>query len=106
MAKYAVLWKFTEGAVRSMVAGGHPSPHTTRTLIESVGGNLEVYYWIAGSSHDGIAIVDVPDSSSATALKLAFRNASVVEYIESYELVATEDIPELLGRVGGMEFPP
>jgi uncharacterized protein with GYD domain len=106
MPKYAVLWKFTDGAIQDMVNRQHPSPVTTRNLVESVAGNLEAYYWIVGSSHDGVAIIEFPDASTASAFKLAFRNASVIEHIETYELIAVEDIQDIMRRVGDIEFPP
>ena len=105
MPKYAVLWKFADGAIQAMVGAGHPSPATARSVVESLGGNLESYYWIAGSPHDGIAIVEVPDASTVAALKLAFRNALVVEYIEAFELIAVEDIQRLLDMVPRIDFP-
>jgi uncharacterized protein with GYD domain len=59
-----------EGTKGLLKDGGSKRLAAARTLIESLGGTLEVFYYAFGDT-DVIAIIDMPDPASAAAASLA-----------------------------------
>jgi uncharacterized protein with GYD domain len=75
MARYLFQVSYTaEGAKGLLKDGGSKRRQAAKTLIESVGGKMESFYFGFGTS-DAYVIVDIPDNVSAAALSVA-TNAS------------------------------
>jgi uncharacterized protein with GYD domain len=92
MAKYLVKAKYTATAgVRGLLEdGGTERVAAVRTLIESVGGTLEAFYFGLGEV-DAYVIADVPDTASGVALSLAV-SASGLATVETVLLITAEEI--------------
>ena len=73
MPKFLVEVKYSlDGAKGLMAEGGSSWVAASKTLIESLGGRLETFYFAFGEA-DGYIIVDMPDNISAAAAALAAR---------------------------------
>jgi uncharacterized protein with GYD domain len=68
-----------------------------RQVLDSVGGSLESIHWMFGP-HDGIAILDVPDSVTAAAVSIAVSSTGVFKHMETHELFTQEQLGETLGQ--------
>jgi uncharacterized protein with GYD domain len=70
MPKYLIQGSYsTEGAKGLMKDGGSKRRAAARTLIESLGGKLESFYFAFGKS-DVVAICEMPDANAAAAASL------------------------------------
>src|SRR5579875_1229104 len=66
MPKFAIFFTYNGDSIAAMLE--HPTDRQAeaRRAVESIGGRLDAYYWMFGP-HDGLAIVDAPDSATAGA---------------------------------------
>ena len=60
-------------------------------MIGSVGGSLESMYWMFGT-HDGMAIVDVPDSVSIAAVNVATLSTGTITHVQTQELLTQQQL--------------
>ncbi len=97
MPKYMVHASYTaEGAKGLLKEGGTSRRKATETLLASVGGKLEAFYFTFGDE-DAVLIVDVPDQVAATAIGLAV-NASGAVQTRTTVLIAPEEVDEATKR--------
>ena len=91
MAKYAILFAYSDDAVHNMLQ--HPSDRATavKALIEGAGGQLDDFFWMLGP-YDGIAIADMPDAQAIAATALAVISTHALKRFETYELIPHADI--------------
>ena len=68
-----------------------------RQLADSVGGSLESAYWMFGA-HDGIVIVDIPDSVRAAALSVAVGSTGAFKHLETHELLTQDQLGQILSH--------
>lgn len=97
MAKY--LWQVsytTEGAKGLLEEGGSGRREAIREMLESVGGNLEAFYFALGSD-DLVVIGELPDNVSAAALSLATAAGGAARS-RTTALLTPEDIDEASRR--------
>jgi uncharacterized protein with GYD domain len=66
-------------------------------VLDSVGGSLDSIYWMFGA-HDGIAIIDVPDSLTAAAVSLTAASSGAFKHMETHELFTQNQLSETLTR--------
>lgn len=89
MPKFLVEVKYSlDGAKGLLAEGGSSRVAASRTLIESLGGSLETFYFAFGES-DAYVIIDVPDNVSAAAAALITRASGGV--VSRMVLLATPD---------------
>ena len=75
MPKYLLDVSYTsEGAKGLMKDGGSKRQQVARTLVESLGGKIESFYYAFGKT-DVIVIADLPDQASAAACSLTLAGS-------------------------------
>ena len=79
-----------EGARGLMREGGSVRKSTVDTLVSSMGGKLETFYFAYGDA-DVYAIADMPDAASGIALSLTV-NASGAIRLSTIPLITPEEI--------------
>jgi uncharacterized protein with GYD domain len=78
MSKFLVEVKYSlDGAKGLMAEGGSSRVAASRTLVESLGGTLESFYFAFGDA-DAYIVVDMPDNVSAAAAALVARTSGGV----------------------------
>ena len=89
MPKYLALFTYTGDAKAAMIESPAEREPAVRAVLESVGASLDVMYWMFGK-HDGIAIVDAPDSLTMAAVSAAVNSTGAISS-ETHELFTAED---------------
>lgn len=90
MPKYMVAVSYTaDGTKGLMKDGGSKRRTAARTLVESVGGKLESFYFAFGDT-DAIVIADFPDAASAAACSLTTSASGAVKSKVTVLLTAEE----------------
>jgi uncharacterized protein with GYD domain len=77
-----------------MIANPADREPAIRTVLESVGAELEAFYWMFGS-HDGVAVVEAPDSVTMAGVSAAISSTGTVRS-ETHELFSGADIARIL----------
>jgi len=91
MPKYLVEASYTVEGVKGIQSGGGSSRRDAiAALAESVGGQLESFYFAFGE-RDVYTVVDLPDNESATAVALTV-NASGAVKVRTTVLVTPEEV--------------
>jgi uncharacterized protein with GYD domain len=91
MPKYLIEASYTvEGVKGVQSAGGSSRRDAIAALAESVGGQLESFYFAFGE-RDVYTVVDLPDNESATAVALTV-NASGAVKVRTTVLVTPEEV--------------
>ena len=90
MAKFAILFTYTPQAWASMIKNPSDRAAQGAAVAQAVGGKLESYYWMMGG-HDGIAIVEVPDTVSGAAISVAVNSTGNFASVSTHELLDGDD---------------
>jgi uncharacterized protein with GYD domain len=96
MAKYAIFFTYTSDAWARMINNPGDRTAAVRRLADSVGSSLESAYWMLGA-HDGIVIVDAPDSLHIAAVSVAVGSTGAFKHLETHELFTQDQLGQMLG---------
>jgi len=78
MPKYLFQTSYTgEGAKGLLKDGGSKRRQVAKTVVESVGGKLEAFYFAFGAT-DAYVVCDLPDNVSAAAVSVAAMSSGAV----------------------------
>lgn len=95
MPKYLALFSYSEESLAAMIENPAAEREPAiRSVLESVGARLETFYWMFGE-HDGIAVVDAPDSVTMAGVSAAISSTGTV-HSETHELFSSTDIRRIL----------
>jgi uncharacterized protein with GYD domain len=94
MPKYLALFSYSNEAMAAMIESPAEREPAVRAVLESVGARLEALYWMFGS-HDGIAIVDAPDSLTMAGVSAAVSSTGSIRS-ETHELFSAADVQQIL----------
>jgi uncharacterized protein with GYD domain len=97
MAKYAIFFTYSSEAWARMINNPGDRTAAVRQLTDSVGGSLESAYWMFGA-HDGIVIVDVPDSVRAAAVSVAVGSTGSFKHLETHEVFTQDELGQVLSH--------
>ena len=105
MPKYVSLFNFKGETLKAMMDNPADRAAAVRELAESAGGTLDAYYLMFGQ-FDGLAILEVPDSPSATALCLRVTSSGAFSHFETHELLPAEQVIPILEKAGELTYRP
>ncbi|MDQ6933537.1 MAG: GYD domain-containing protein [Candidatus Eremiobacteraeota bacterium] len=92
MAKFMIQASYnSEGAKGVLKAGGAARKAALATMIESLGGKLEAFYFAFGED-DVVLLVDVPDNVSAAAAAMTVAAGGALSRIRTTVLLTSEEI--------------
>ena len=78
MPHYLLTGSYTgDGAKALLAEGGSARKAQATALVKSLGGTIECFYFAYGSD-DVVAVIDMPDSASATAASLTISSSGRV----------------------------
>jgi uncharacterized protein with GYD domain len=93
--KYIVIFTYSNGTWARMIESPGDRTAAVQRTLESLGGSLECLYWEVGT-HDGYAIVELADSTSAEAMERAMSKAGALKSIETHELLSQKQLIDTL----------
>jgi uncharacterized protein with GYD domain len=91
VAKYLLLFSYTSNSAAGMAENSSDRVAAVSRVFSAAGGRLESMHWMLGP-HDGVAIVEVPDSTTMAAVSLIVRGTGALKSLETYQLLPPEDI--------------
>ncbi len=104
MPKYFVRASYTGDGVRGLrKEGGTARRAALEKACQSVGGRLEVFYYAFGDA-DVVAILDLPDNTTAAGLGLLVAEGGTVR-TETAVLLTPEEVDAAV-KIGGEYRPP
>jgi uncharacterized protein with GYD domain len=93
MPKFLVRGSYTAEGTRGLIAEGATSRRATVTqLIESLGGNVESFYYGFGDD-DVYVVVDAPSNAEVTAISLAVAASGAVK-LKTTVLMTPEEVEQ------------
>lgn len=98
MPKYLAQFSYSHEAMAAMIENPADRETAVRAILESVGAHLESLYWMFGA-HDGIAIVDAPDSVTMAGISAAVSSTGGLSS-ETHELFSSADVRQILATAG------
>ena len=96
MPKYLALFSYSHDAMAAMIENPADRETAVKRIMESVGGRMESLYWMFGS-HDGICILDAPDSVTMAGISAAVSSTGAI-HSETHELFSSADIGKILEK--------
>lgn len=103
MTKYLVLFTFKGETLKAFMRQPSDRAAVVDEAARSVGGRLESYYWMLGE-YDGLAILDLPDSTAAARLSMTISSSGAFTHLETHELFSAEQVLQLLQGPKGVEY--
>ena len=104
MPKYMLTVTYTtEGIKGLMKDGGSKRRAAARTLIESLGGKMESFYFTFGDT-DAVVIADFPDQGAAAASSLTVAGSGAVRGKVTV-LLTPEEIDQAVHKTGSYTPP-
>ena len=94
MPKYLALFSYTDTAMAAMIENPADREPAIERVLDSVGARLESFYWMFGP-HDGIAIVDAPDSVTMAARSAAVSSTGAIRS-QTHQLFTDDDVHHIL----------
>ena len=91
MPKYMTRMCYSTGSWARMINSNGDRTKALRCLMEALGGILECLYWQFGTE-DALAIVDLPDSVSASALTAAVTKTGAFKKVQTHELLTQDQL--------------
>jgi uncharacterized protein with GYD domain len=98
MPKYLALFSYSDTAMAAMIENPADRESAVQRVVDSVGARLETMYWMFGA-HDGIAVVEAPDSVTMAGISTAIRSTGAVRS-ETHELFSSADVRNILEKAG------
>jgi len=95
MAKYVILEHFTDQGVRNMGDSVEGSKRF-RARVAQMGGRVDVLLWTMGR-YDVVAVVDLPDDETASAIALRAQRGGNVRG-ETLRAFTAEEVAGILSR--------
>jgi uncharacterized protein with GYD domain len=97
MPKFVTLFSLTSDSLARLIEHPNDRRGPVGRLAEAAGGRLEAYYWMFGQ-YDGMAIFDMPDSTTQAALVLAVSSSGVFRQAETHELIEADALVAILQK--------
>ena len=85
MPRYITFFSYTSASAKALIDRPTDRAAAVKTLVESLGGKLEGFYWMQGD-HDGFLIANLPDGARAAALSAAVASTGAVTGMKSHEI--------------------
>jgi len=95
MPKFLIQAKYTPEGMKGLVqdsASGRRADVTT--AVKALGGKVEAFYYVLGDE-DAVAILDLPDNTSAAAFAVATTGTGAVR-VRTTPLLTVEEVDQAL----------
>ena len=97
MATYLFRFGYTPESWAALIEHPEDRREMLATRIFSFGGQLQGF-WYSFGRHDGYALAELPDNTSAAAVLAAVTATGALTHLEAIPLIAADEMLEALGR--------
>ncbi len=105
MAYYLIQAAYTREAWAAMVKNPQNREEAIKPVIERLGGSVKGL-WLAFGEYDAVAIVEMPDNTSAAAFSVAAAAAGAVKGFRTTPLMTVEEGFEAMKKAGDIGYRP
>jgi uncharacterized protein with GYD domain len=105
MARYLVQASYSQQGISDMIKNPHDRAASVRPVLERMGGSVEAFYFALGD-FDIVAIFDVPDNVSATALAMAIGASGGLKDYKTTVLIPMDEAAEAMRKAGTIGYQP
>ena len=105
MPHYLLQASYTAQGVSGLVSSPEDRSAAIRSLIESVGGRMESYYYAFGDS-DVVAIFEMPDNVTMAALSMAAGASGAISNLKTTVLIPISEGVEAARKAAGINYRP
>lgn len=95
MSKFLIEGKYSSGSWARMIGRHDDRTQAARSLMQSLGGELDQLYWDAGSAA-AYALADLPDSVTTEAIITALDGTGAFRSVEAHQLLTQEQLRDAL----------
>ena len=103
MPRYMVQFAYTAAAWTALTKNPQNRAEGLNALAQRMGGRLLDLYYCFGE-YDGVAILELPDDTSATATVLAAVAPGHVKSIRTTRLMSVEETMEAMRKAGSATY--
>ena len=103
MAMYMVQFTYTSEAWDEMVKKPQDRTIPSRDLVQKLGGKLLGLYYSLGK-YDGIALFEIPDDISASAVGLTVKASGIMKANKITRLFTMDETLEAMRKAGSSPF--
>ena len=103
MATYMVQFTYTPEAWATMIQKPQDRSIPSQELVQRLGGKLLSLYYALGA-YDGIALIEVPDDITASAVSLAVKASGIMKVNEVTRLFTMSEGMEAMRKAAGGAF--
>ena len=103
MSKYLIQLAYTSDAWATQVKNPKSALDRATTVIESLGGKIESFYYAFGE-YDVVAIIQFPDNASAGAFSVAASAGGAVKAIKMTPLMTIDEGMDMMRKASGAGY--
>ena len=103
MALYMVQMTYTSEAWAALIKRPQDRTIPSKDLVQELGGKLLGLYYSLGK-YDGMALFEVPDDISASAVGLAVKASGIMQVNEITRLFTMDEALEAMRKAGNSPF--
>jgi uncharacterized protein with GYD domain len=104
MAFYLIQASYTPQSVAAMIKSPQDRAAAVRPMIERAGGKLQGL-WFAFGEFDIVAIAEMPDNVSATAISMAIGASGAMSSYRSTPLMTSAEAVEAMKKAAAAAYP-
>lgn len=105
MPMYLVHFSYTPESWKKLIENPEDRRGPVSKLAEGVGGKLQGL-WYAFGEHDGYALVEAPENTSAAAVSVAAAAGAGIRSIQTTVLMTVDELLEALKKAGELTYRP
>ena len=105
MAHYMLQFSYNSESISELIKNPQDRSGQARALVEGLGGRLETFYYTFGD-YDGLAIAELPDSSSAAAASMALAASGGFTAAKTTVLITMGEAVEAMKKANGLGYQP
>ena len=105
MPKFITFFSYNSVSAKAMIDRPSDRSAAAKGLVESLGGQMESFYWMQGK-HDGFLVYSLPDSVSSAALSLAVASTGAISGIQSHQIYDGDEQAAIVAAANKVTYKP
>ena len=105
MAHYMIGASYSKEGISNLVKNPQDRSEAVRSLIESVGGRMEAFYFALGED-DVVVIAEVPDTVTMAALSMAVSASGSLSSFKTTPLLTVDEGVQAMRKAGTVGYRP